>query len=881
VTDQATPADFIAAIADRYRIERTLGRGGMATVYLARDLRHGRHVAVKQLDPALGAAIGAERFEVEIRVTAALQHPHLLPLFDSGVAAGSLYYVTPFIEGHTLRARMERERQLPIAEALRLTRIIADALQFAHDRGVVHRDLKPENILFQGDQPIVADFGIALAASAPDGRLTQTGLALGTPLYMSPEQATGERRLDARSDQFALATLVYEMLTGEVPHAGSTVGAVLGRLLSETPRAAHAVRPSVPPAVSDAVGRALAKTPDDRFPSVRAFADALTAATAVATPASGTPGRAWPSTTRGVVFGVAALALVAAGVWRARTPSPSASARSRDPRGVLIAHTAVPADSAVARLVDDALAERLAQLPWVAAHTSPSALTDERDALGVAAGSVGATFIALTTLARTADGAQLRMRLIDATTGALLRTTNTALPQGATSMSSLRTAVEPLAAAAGMATAPVLGPETIPAGALPTLASLRDLTTALSSIDGIATSVERRARVRELLSRAIAADTAFLQARLWLAWVWTNDFARIRGVGGSGLADTVVRWSLEAETTGSRYEVALGRVARSNISENGDAILDPIRDLLRLDPDSPLHPVLPQRLLGLNRAHEALRVKYAHWRSHGAADSLQPQRQAEFWNGVAHDWHYVGRFDSALVAARRARALRPTAGYFLSTELQQLAALGWLDSLDARIVQVEGATQDGFTFGYPGDTYLTIANELEAHGSAAAARALLERARSWFERHAADAEGNSGMQLRWALTLMALNRAAEAEELLREALARSPSDTRLHGAHGRTLVDLGRLAEADRELDWLRDMARAAQQGQPTYERATIMVHRGRASWDDALGLLEEAIRDGQDYTLLRRLHAFGDWQPLRDVPRFRRLITPVDAPAP
>ena len=187
-----------SALADRYRIDRELGRGGMATVYLARDLKHDRHVALKVLDPELGAVLGAERFLSEIRVTANLQHPNLLPLFDSGEADGLLYYVMPFVEGETLRARLDREKQLPVDEAVRIAVAVANALDYAHARGVIHRDLKPENILFRHGQPVVADFGIALAVSNAGGqRVTQTGLSLGTPQYMSPEQATGDRAIDA------------------------------------------------------------------------------------------------------------------------------------------------------------------------------------------------------------------------------------------------------------------------------------------------------------------------------------------------------------------------------------------------------------------------------------------------------------------------------------------------------------------------------------------------------------------------------------------------------------------------------------------------------------------------------------------------------------
>ena len=210
------------ALTGRYVIERELGRGGMATVFLARDLRHERLVALKVLNPELGAVLGVERFLSEIRVTANLQHPNLLPLFDSGAADGLLFYVMPYVEGESLRARLDREKHLPIDDVVKLGVAIAGALAYAHDHGVIHRDLKPENVLVQHGEAVVADFGIALAVSNAGGsRVTQTGLSLGTPQYMSPEQATGDRAIDGRSDIYSLAALLYEMLGGEPPHSGT------------------------------------------------------------------------------------------------------------------------------------------------------------------------------------------------------------------------------------------------------------------------------------------------------------------------------------------------------------------------------------------------------------------------------------------------------------------------------------------------------------------------------------------------------------------------------------------------------------------------------------------------------------------------------------
>jgi eukaryotic-like serine/threonine-protein kinase len=298
----------------------------MATVYLARDVRHDRLVALKVLRPELGAMLGTERFLSEIRVTANLQHPHLLPLFDSGEADGLLYYVMPYVEGESLRGRLDRERQLPVDEALRLTVAVASALDYAHRQNVVHRDLKPENILLHERQPVVSDFGIALAVSKAGGaRVTQTGLSLGTPQYMSPEQAAGDRLIDARSDIYALAAVLYEMLTGEPPHTGLTVQAIVARVLTERPRSIRGSRDAVPEHVDAAVQKALAKLPADRFATAQEFADALQDPRALRTrdyslaeeSAAGIRGRAagWRARVSGFTPWIVTAAAVAAAGW--------------------------------------------------------------------------------------------------------------------------------------------------------------------------------------------------------------------------------------------------------------------------------------------------------------------------------------------------------------------------------------------------------------------------------------------------------------------------------------------------------------------------------------------------------------------------------------
>ncbi len=328
-------ADPLAAsLADRYRVERELGRGGMATVYLAEDLKHHRRVAIKVLRPEIAMLLGAERFVQEIATTAQLQHPHILPLFDSGTADGVPYYVMPYVDGETLRDRLDRETQLPVEDALRIARETADALSYAHARGVIHRDIKPENILLESGHALVADFGVALAVESAGGqRITQSGVSIGTPQYMSPEQAAAERTIDTRSDIYALGAVTYEMLTGEPPFTGPSVQAVVSRVLSEDPRPLGTRRKTIPPSVEAAVLTALQKLPADRFATAAEFGAALEehAVPLAVRPTTRSGAGAGPATRRSgtlprLVLGgavvVALVALALSGWLRPRPPAP-------------------------------------------------------------------------------------------------------------------------------------------------------------------------------------------------------------------------------------------------------------------------------------------------------------------------------------------------------------------------------------------------------------------------------------------------------------------------------------------------------------------------------------------------------------------------------
>jgi len=322
-------ARLVNALSDRYHIERELGAGGMATVYLAQDLRHERRVAVKVLRPELAAVIGADRFLQEIKTTANLQHPHILPLHDSGVADNLLFYVMPYVEGESLRDLLHREKQLEIGRAVELARQVASALDYAHRHGVIHRDIKPENVLIHDKQALVADFGIALAVSSGGAtRMTETGMSVGTPQYMSPEQAMGDRELDARSDIYSLGAMLYEMLAGEPPYTGNTAQAIVAKIITEKVSPVTIWRDTVPSNVSAALQKALAKLPADRFPSAAEFAEALVnPAFAISGPMAAVAGDARRAPTRSPLRWLwPALALVFAAVagWALLRPASEA-----------------------------------------------------------------------------------------------------------------------------------------------------------------------------------------------------------------------------------------------------------------------------------------------------------------------------------------------------------------------------------------------------------------------------------------------------------------------------------------------------------------------------------------------------------------------------
>ena len=526
-----------AGLADRYRIERLLGSGGMATVYLAEDLKHHRLIALKVLRPELTAVLGPERFLREIDVAAHLQHPHILPLFDSGQlgdGSGVFYYVMPYVEGESLRARIDREKQLPLEDAIRLAVEVADALGAAHSLGVIHRDIKPENILLVGGHAVVADFGIARAMSAAGGdRLTETGMALGTPQYMSPEQGTAST-VDGRADIYSLGCVAYEMLTGAPPFTGATAQAVLARHSVDAVPSVRTVRASVPETVERVLLRALAKVPADRYATAREFADALSRAAASTQEVPSAHHPLWRRSA--ALLGVALAA--AAGVWwsmgasNRRTESSLPAGEPVQRRVAILSFANLSPDTAdayLARGISEEIASRLGDFPelGVASRSSVERL-DRADTADVVARAraLGYRYLVEGSVRRASKQVRVAVRLVDAVDG--VPRWNQTYDRAATDLFALQDEIaqEVARAVVGRLTPGILpaqsGPGPSPAAHDQLLRGNYYL--AQRNPRGLARAVEAYTEATRLDSSFALAFAKLAQVHvLFLDWGWTYD----------------------------------------------------------------------------------------------------------------------------------------------------------------------------------------------------------------------------------------------------------------------------------------------------------------------------------------------------------------------
>jgi tetratricopeptide (TPR) repeat protein len=853
------------ALADRYQLVGEIGAGGMATVYLAHDIRHDRKVAIKVLRPELGAVLGAERFLSEIKVTANLQHPNLLPLFDSGEANGLLYYVMPFVEGETLRAKLERETQLPVDEVTRIVGLLASALDFAHQQGVVHRDLKPENILMQAGQPMIADFGISLAVKNAGGaRITQTGLSLGTPHYMSPEQATGEKNVDARSDQYSLAAVAYEMLVGEPPHNGPNSQAIIARLMTEKPRSARQTRESVPQSMDDALMRALSKLPADRFASCGDFAAAFRA---TGHTTATTAGRMAQKSSAGIWAGAAIVLVALAAGWYFTSQRGGGSAGVHSTR-IYVADATVARGTdldATAAAATDAIVRGIGTLAWATVSSPPVGSRSKGDPLIAAQKERAATAISTAVIAA-GDSALLQIRVLDAATGAVLRALPSVRVAKIAPPDEIARAVEPAVVAAGFISSRHLGAATLPSGTLPDLATFKLYESTYP--DFAAPDRASSARMFETLTAVVDHNPNFAQARLWLGFVyWWNNFAR--SPSGAARADTILNWTNEGRTNFTQYEAALANFTRAATQGSSEFGLDDARRLAALVPNSPIALALPILLSDLNHPREARTLTEARIRNQG--DSA---KTGDYLRLAQLD-HFLSDNKAELDACIKARRIASEDVFLLECELTAHAALGDSAMFLKRLDEMPTAAGDGRAFAFSGNVYLTVGQELIAHGHPQLAEIVFKRALDWYANNQPSVDRSVNVAFRKAILLTIVNREDEALALLRTLMARDTTDSRVRGYIGRILARRGDVANLAPIVSWLKALPAVKLQGAPTYELASIEANRGPSRWPEALRLLDESLREGQGFGIRHRLHYFQDWMPLKNDPAYKRILEP------
>ncbi len=897
-------APLEAGLAGRYTLQREIGRGGMATVFLAHDLKHDRAVALKVLHPELAMALGPERFQREIRLAARLQHPHILTVHDSGDAEGHLWFTMPFVEGESLRSRLNRERQLPLDDAVRIGIEAARALDYAHTHGVVHRDVKPENILLTADgSTLVADFGIARALGGDDAHLTGTGMSVGTPAYMSPEQASGERNVDGRSDVYSLGCVLYEIIAGEPPFTGPTAQVVLMRRFTDTPRPLHEVRDTVPAVVEQAVFKALARAPADRFATAMQLAQALhpVVATPAATPTvsvlpAGGPAAGAATETRRVrsavrrpaVLGLALGFLIGIGAlfaWRHSHQSEGASLR----RVAVLPFENVgePGDAYFAEGVSDAVRGKLAAVPGLEvtarSSTIPYAKTDKP--MQVIGRELGVDYLLTGTVrwAKAKDGTsrvEVSPELVEVTPG---KTPRSRWQQPfVASITDVFQVQADVAARVADALDVAMGDSTrAQLAARPT----RSVPAYDAYLRG--RSYEQRARLnvepqsmtiaRQMYEEAIRHDSAFALAWARLAQTHVYLYQRDRTdtthrvLAGRAAQRAVALGPAVAET-----HVAMGDYFWGTENDQHRAMVE-YAAALQHDPKNP-------ELLGS--------VAWNQW-SRGRRDSalvnmeraaaLDP-RSAERALNAAEMYATVARYPAAIAAFDRAIELAPDQYFAYFNKAQTL--LAWrgdvdgaratLQQAEARIGKLEFVKKMCVAcFDWTGPLapdYEHVLDQLDLSGFSSRDSANYYSARAWRAYMHRDA---ARQRVYWDSARVVWERFVRAR----------PDDAFFHRQLSGVYAGLGRHAEATREHRRYQELRRA--QGDTTYLRTD-------AAWDAAINLVvanqPEAAIDSLRVTMsdtsyhfltpaLLRVDPF--WNPLRGNPRFQQLAAVTEAANP
>ena len=702
------------SLASRYRVERELGHGGMATVYLARDLKHDRPVALKALRPEFAAVLGAERFLREIQIAARLQHANVVPLYDSGEADGTLYYIMPYIEGESLRDRLTREGPLPLPDALRIAADVAQALSYAHAHDVVHRDIKPENILLGGDRAVVADFGIARAVTqAAEGRLTQTGMVVGTPVYMSPEQAGAASRIDGRSDIYSLGCVVYEMLAGHPPFTGATAQEIMARHSMDAVPLLRAARPNMPDGVEPAIARALQKSPADRFATASQFAEAL----GHSSPAIR---RGWASSRR-LAIGSAAIIVAIAAAFLVGRNHYDRSVASRvvvmpfenrtaikefDPVGIVVAEWATQelAQTSFLTVIDTRGAQATAEK--LGAASTPADVGRETGASVVVAGSY----------VLRGDSLEFQARISSTNDGSVLSSIGgVTAPRDRPMAGVQRLQQRLLGAFAALHDEDVSSFQT-------TLPEPPSYPAYRAYVEGIETYIGGSDLLESAshFLRAATLDSSFLTPRIWAAQAGI--------IGGWIALDN--EWIERADSLLNGLEPLRDRLSTFDRARldfvvairagNSLGSYDAAVRMVTAAPGS-----VDARREAAQGAGRALRPRETLKR----IQELDPQRgllrgwEGAYWFGLAGLHHMLGDYEAELISIRRLRQIEPSGRGALYSELRALAALGRIGQFDSLLrseVPDNWTQRDLFVFG--------LAGELIEHGHAEAARRLAQHA---------------------------------------------------------------------------------------------------------------------------------------------------------
>ncbi len=843
-----------AALGDRYAVESEIGRGGMAVVFLAHDQKLSRQVALKVLLPELAASLGSERFLREIEIAASLNHPNILGVHDCGEADGQLYYVMPYVEGESLRDRLSREKQLPIEDALRITREVAEALSYAHERGIIHRDIKPANILLEQGHAVVADFGIARAVEQAGGTsITQTGLAMGTPAYMSPEQASGGRDVDGRADIYALGCVLYEMLSGETPFTGPTPQAVLAKKRSEPTPKISVVRETVPAGVEEALAKALAKTPADRFTTAGQFAEAL------AKPPDA-PQRK-PQASRRVAGLAAAAIVVAAGAMLLDWVTPGAVSeadaeaidrlvvapfenRTGDPEA---ADWAFVAAEYITRGID-----RTGEVTVVPARTVRDMARDADPDSPLPPEEIARRTAARYVLAGSYSTVAGRLRfdvdLMDLESGEVLRS----LDPVTGSVDSLEAVYALLGERVTAATVARLNPDLI--------GNTWSSPPSLAAVEALLTTGDLFCRLRwqDVIDQAqptLADHPDFSPLLIMVAFSYANT-GRIRE------ADSVLAIIEPLSEQLNASERLIADWLRARLNGNRAEATVAVEQAYRINPSRRgLHAGFDA--LETNRFEDALERLLASDTDTPCSRNFWP-----LWDGTARAYHMLGRYEEELEVAREALEKFPNIRPFIYFEAIAQAGLGRFDAVDSLLSMVSDFPPQpaGLPWYSPGLQTAFVALELEAMGLDEASRSAMDRALAWFE-----AQPTTELRNHRGRVLYYARRWSDADTLFEALSEEFPDSLDFRGHRGVALVHLGRDEEALETVRWLEALDGRYLVGAHTRWRAAIAAALGDRV--EAVRLLEQAFQEGMRLGHFHRREQ--EWDVLEDYRPYQDFLRP------